>query len=197
MCSNQSLLRQSLTAFGGNPCGDSGRGSDSPPDCHSLPRHRYANPLHKGAFGLCKLLPLQWERCRDCGGEGSRGFRVAGKFRRSYRAFALPILRNASKVKEVLSSVLVCSLREAPFLCRQEWGKKRPGGGAEQISYRYCHGFATACPGNNRPPPGPPPGATLLSIPFFVSTFCVASQQYGTIIGSINHSLSRCLHHRI
>ena len=75
------------------------------------------------------------------------------------------------KLRKFVDSGLVCSLREAPFLYRQEWGKKRPGGGAEQISYRYCHGFATACPGNNRPPPGPPPGATLLSFPFFVSTF--------------------------
>ena len=138
-------------------------------------------------------MPLQWERCRDCGGEGSMGFRVAGKFKRSYRAFALPTLRNAPKAKEVCRLRIGLLPPGAPFLCRQEWGKKRPGGGAEQISYRYCHGFATACPGNNRPPPGPPPGATLLSIPFFVSTFCVASQQYGTIIASINHSLSACL----
>ena len=35
-------------------CGQSGRGSDSPPDCHSLPRLRFAHPLHKGAFALPK-----------------------------------------------------------------------------------------------------------------------------------------------
>ena len=37
-------------------CGRSGRGSDSPPDCHSLPRLRFAYPLHKGAFGI---VPFQ------------------------------------------------------------------------------------------------------------------------------------------
>ena len=31
-------------------CGRPGRGSDSPLDCHSLPRLRFAYPLHKGAF---------------------------------------------------------------------------------------------------------------------------------------------------
>jgi len=33
-------------------CGQSGRGSGCPPDSHSLPRLRFAYPLHKGAFGL-------------------------------------------------------------------------------------------------------------------------------------------------
>ena len=32
-------------------CGRPGRGSDSPPDCHSLPRLRFAYPLGKGALG--------------------------------------------------------------------------------------------------------------------------------------------------
>ena len=32
-------------------CGQSGRGSGCPPDSHSLPRLRFAYPLHKGAFG--------------------------------------------------------------------------------------------------------------------------------------------------
>ena len=32
-------------------CGEPGRGSDSPPGCHSLPRLRFAYPLHRGAFG--------------------------------------------------------------------------------------------------------------------------------------------------
>ena len=32
------------------PAGNPRRGSDSPPDCHSLPRRRFAYPLHKGAF---------------------------------------------------------------------------------------------------------------------------------------------------
>ena len=31
-------------------CGEPGRGSDSPQDCHSLPRLRFAYPLHKGAL---------------------------------------------------------------------------------------------------------------------------------------------------
>ena len=46
-CSAQSLSRFAPTA-----CGRSGRGSDSPPDCHSLPRLRFAYPLHKGALPL-------------------------------------------------------------------------------------------------------------------------------------------------
>ena len=36
-------------------CGRSRRGSDSPPDCHSLPRLRFAYPLHKGAMALPRL----------------------------------------------------------------------------------------------------------------------------------------------
>ena len=41
----QSALR--LTAR----CGEPGRGSGCPQDSHSLPRLRFAYPLHKGAFG--------------------------------------------------------------------------------------------------------------------------------------------------
>ena len=38
-------------------CGQSGRGSDSPQGCHSLPRLRFAYPLHKGAF-VCSTASL-------------------------------------------------------------------------------------------------------------------------------------------
>ena len=49
-------LPQSPTATA--RCGEPGRGSDSPPDCHSLPRLRFAYPLHKGAFGgRSKIAP--------------------------------------------------------------------------------------------------------------------------------------------
>ena len=41
-------------------CGRSGRGSDSPPDCHSLPRLRFAYPLHKGALALPRQCIKQW-----------------------------------------------------------------------------------------------------------------------------------------
>ena len=39
-------------------CGRPGRGSDSPPGCHSLPRLRFAYPLHKGGFGLAQISKI-------------------------------------------------------------------------------------------------------------------------------------------
>ena len=38
-------------------CGQPGRGSGCPPDSHSLPRLRFAYPLHKGAFGRSVSAP--------------------------------------------------------------------------------------------------------------------------------------------
>ena len=49
--------------------------------------------------------------------------------------------------------------------------KEATGGGAEQISFRHPGSVATLLPGNNRPLPGPPSGATLKMLDYFES-FC-------------------------
>ena len=58
-------------------CGEPGRGSDSPPGCHSLPRLRFAYPLHRGAFGavqtLCFKLQFIGFHTPSKGSDRSRG----------------------------------------------------------------------------------------------------------------------------
>ena len=53
--------------------------------------------------------------------------------------------------------------------------KEATGGGAEQISFRNSGGVATLLPGKNRPPPGPPSGATLKMLDYFESFFQLAT----------------------
>ena len=59
------ILRTTLPptsrSLGHLACGRAGRGSDSPPDCHSLPRLRFAYP-HRGRQGFDALTLAQDDR---------------------------------------------------------------------------------------------------------------------------------------
>ena len=50
-CDNPSVKTGSEEPVLPVACGQPGRGSGCPPDSHSLPRLRFAYPLHKGGFG--------------------------------------------------------------------------------------------------------------------------------------------------
>ena len=53
-------------------CGRSGRGSDSPVDCHSLPRLHCAYPLHRGDLGQADNATACTEGAQGCGGSATQ-----------------------------------------------------------------------------------------------------------------------------
>jgi hypothetical protein len=62
------------------PAGNPRRGSDSPPDCHSLPRRRFAYPLHRGGFrGAVRTRRTRGAFGCEPGKTGFDGFRRTRK----------------------------------------------------------------------------------------------------------------------
>ena len=92
-------------------CGQSGRGSDSPPDCHSLPRRRFAYPRQREPSFLLRL-----RRFRYC-------LRQAGDF----TIAPTGAVRTRRHDRGIVSYAVRCTLRDSAgdFLCCERQRKHK------------------------------------------------------------------------